>query len=249
MIIYKATNTINGKFYIGKTKGTLEKRIQSHKLASNKKKWLFYNAIKKYGFHNFKWEIIFECDDIDLLNKKEKEFISKNINGYNIAEGGTGGDTFSNNPKKEALRANVSKFHKGKKLTDEHKKKISDAHKGKQKPWASETAKKMSESLKGKKKKFRPLSEETKRKISESNKGKKKPMSDKHKESLSKAKKGWKNPNKGKTYEEIMGVDAAKRFKIEQSKKRTGRILSEETKRKISESHKKRNNGTGVINS
>jgi DNA invertase Pin-like site-specific DNA recombinase len=61
------------------------------------------NAINKYGFDSIKWEIIYETNDINILNKKEIEFIIKYDsvkNGYNITNGGDGGDTISNNPRR-----------------------------------------------------------------------------------------------------------------------------------------------------
>lgn len=139
--------------------------------------------------------------------------------------GGSGGDTFTNNPNKEVLRENVSKFHKNKILSDEHKDKIAKAHEGKSKPWASNTAKKMSEGNIGKESKLKNtnLSEEHKNKISKGNKGKTRVFSEEHKEALKRAKIGHKNPNKGKTYEEIMGVEAAKAFKEKQSQMRKGK--------------------------
>jgi group I intron endonuclease len=244
MIIYKATNTVNSKYYIGKTKNSLESRIKSHKVASTKKDWLFYRAINKHGFDNFKWEIIIECDDANELNELEKKYISENHNGYNVAKGGDGGDTISNHPNRETLRENVSKFHKGKILSEEHKEKISEAHKGKTKDWAKDTAKKMSEGNKGKPSKLKgsELSEEHKEKISKGNKGKTKIFTEEHKQNISKSNKGNINPNKGKTYEEIMGVEKAQEFKQLQSEMRKGRVVSEETKKKISEYHKNKKN-------
>lgn len=225
MIIYKATNTVNGKYYIGKTVTTLEKRIKAHKSAASKKKWVFYNAINKYGFDKFKWEILAECDNIEELNKLEIKLIEENIGGYNVAKGGSGGDTFTNNPNKEVLRENVSKFHKNKILSDEHKDKIAKAHEGKSKPWASDIAKKMSEGNVGKKSKLKNtnLSEEHKKKIGKANKGKTRVFSEEHKEALRRAKVNYKNPNKGKSYDEIMGVEAAKALKEKQSQMRTGK--------------------------
>jgi group I intron endonuclease len=252
MIIYKATNTVNGKCYIGKTKNSLESRIKSHKIASTKKDSLFYRAINKYGFDNFKWEVITKCDDINELNNLEKKYISENYNGYNIAKGGDGGDTISNHPNIETIKNNVSKFHKGKILSKEHKEKISEAHKGKTKNWAKDTAKKMSEKNKNKPSKLRgsELSEEHKEKISKTNKGKSRVFSEEHKKALSKAKENYVNPNKGKTYEEIMGHEKALEFKKQQSEMRKGRVVSEETKKKISEYHKnKKNEKDGISDS
>lgn len=245
MIIYKATNTINGKSYIGKTSDTLEKRIKEHEYHSVKKDWLFYRAIRKHGFTSFTWDTLFRCDSENELDQKEIELISLNTDGYNIARGGSGGDTFTNNPRKEILRENVSRFHKGKKLSEEHKRKISEAHKNKKKPWSKENAKKMVLSNTGKPSKLKgsQLSEEHKKKISDGNVGKKKVFTEEHKINLSKAgKERFKdgNPNKGKTYEEIMGQEKAMVLKKKQSLMRMGRVVSEETKRKISETTKGR---------
>jgi len=95
MIIYKATNLINNKFYIGKTILTLEKRIKKHLRKSRKSDLPFHRALRKYGNDKFKWEIINICQGVKELNEMEKYFI-KNTNaqkiGYNIAAGGEGGN-------------------------------------------------------------------------------------------------------------------------------------------------------------
>lgn len=95
MIIYKATNLINKKVYIGKAKDFLV-RVKRHKKDSysNKLKKTLYYAIKKYGWSNFKWEIIGECS-IEESNDCEIECIwlyqSNNpIYGYNKTLGGDG---------------------------------------------------------------------------------------------------------------------------------------------------------------
>ena len=55
MIIYKATNTANGKIYIGLTTLSLERRKIEHfwKANSSNKPYHFYNAIRKYGWNAF----------------------------------------------------------------------------------------------------------------------------------------------------------------------------------------------------
>lgn len=74
MIVYRATNIINGKVYIGKTKQSIEKRKRSH-LSINHKNY-FQLALKKYGKENFLWEIIEnEIVDEDILNQREQYYI------------------------------------------------------------------------------------------------------------------------------------------------------------------------------
>lgn len=116
-IIYKATNLINGKPYIGQTVKTLHKRKIEHKsnVKRNSKNYYFYNGIKKYGWDNFEWVTICECSSRDELNEKETFYINElnslAPNGYNLTLGGNGTSGFV--------------------FTPEHIKKMSDAKKGK----------------------------------------------------------------------------------------------------------------------
>lgn len=94
MIIYKSTNLINNKVYIGQTIHKLNYRKARHIRDSRKEtKNYFHNAINKYGSENFKWEIICECETLEELNEKEILYIQKYNStekkyGYNIAYGG-----------------------------------------------------------------------------------------------------------------------------------------------------------------
>lgn len=96
MIIYMATNKINGKKYIGMTTWTLEDRKKSHRLRSQKKTKYnshFNNAIRKYGFDAFEWEEIDNAMFIKDLEEKEKywiEYYDTYYNGYNSTLGGEG---------------------------------------------------------------------------------------------------------------------------------------------------------------
>jgi len=97
MIIYKATNTINGTVYIGQTKRTLKRRIIEHEYAASKRlsTSIFYNAIIKYGVDNFKWEVIAETKDNNKLNSIERFYIAAyGVIGktYNIKDGGINGE-------------------------------------------------------------------------------------------------------------------------------------------------------------
>ena len=86
-IIYIPTNLINGKQYVGQTTRDLKERIKGHK----KHGCLLHNAIKKYGFKNFK-VISFSCPEKDL--DWTETFLIKELNtlapnGYNLQTGGS----------------------------------------------------------------------------------------------------------------------------------------------------------------
>ena len=93
--IYKATNKINGKSYIGKTINFKSRKAGHLQCAKKNVSGLFYNAIRKYGQQNFEWTILFKdyCHP-NKLNELEKFFIAYyetfGKNGYNLTFGGDG---------------------------------------------------------------------------------------------------------------------------------------------------------------
>ena len=136
--IYKHTNKINNKSYIGKTDNP-ENRWRNN---GNKYKTCprFWSAILSYGWENFNHEILFSCDDIDTINQKEKEYINKYQTldpdyGYNLAEGGTGGNTWIGKTQEEkdkyAEERRLETLSRG----EEWHKKLSEAQ---LKRWSSE---------------------------------------------------------------------------------------------------------------
>lgn len=157
MIIYKSTNKITGKVYVGQTIHTLDKRIEGHikesKLESNRP---FMLAINKYGENNFIFETIDSANNLDELNDKEIYWInfynSVLPNGYNVTGGGQGKKMISTNElgkriseglknsekwKKtkntekysETMKKTFFGWNKGKKFTPEHKEKIWEKNK------------------------------------------------------------------------------------------------------------------------
>jgi len=116
-IIYKVTNKINGRMYVGQTVKLLKERIDEHVCcALNGRGGIyFHNAIKKYGKENFIWRVIAECNSMEELNKIEIKMIEKYNtfeNGYNLTKGGRGKTGFK--PSKETRRKQ-SESQKGEK--------------------------------------------------------------------------------------------------------------------------------------
>lgn len=183
--IYKITNKLNGKVYIGQSID-IDARWKQH--INAKDNFAIHNAIKKYGKENFKFEVLLECP-ADMLNVWERDMIAlydcMSPYGYNLTEGGEGCQLSEEHKRK------ISESNKGHMVSEETRHKISESHKGRH--VSEETRCKMSEVNKGK-----HLSEEHKRKISESLKGKKhQPCSEEHKRKLSESIKGrhWKIEN------------------------------------------------------
>lgn len=119
MFIYKATNKINGKVYIGKTKD-FERRIKEHISTSKKSdiNWHFANALRKSPTE-FVWEILEECSE-ENVNDRETFWIShfnsdNKSFGYNSTKGGDGGNINGNHPNKQEIYEKVSRSLKGRK--------------------------------------------------------------------------------------------------------------------------------------
>lgn len=94
--IYKVTNNINGKIYIGQTRRSIEERWREHIVDSycGKKRgeFPFHRAIRKYGIEAFTIEKIDECEN-EILDIRERSWIKRygsSENGYNVDLGGKG---------------------------------------------------------------------------------------------------------------------------------------------------------------
>ena len=130
--IYKITNTITYKCYIGETtKADPEKRWMQHKNTIKRGVGCpaLQNSVIKHGIDNFKFEILLICFDEDRF-KYEIEYIKKYNtlvpNGYNILEGGPGG-SFKGKKHSEETRKRMSENMKQKYIDDlKFKKNVSD---------------------------------------------------------------------------------------------------------------------------
>ena len=190
-VIYVRTNKFNGKQYVGKATDLEARQKDWKRLSQSYAGPIINRARAKYGLDAFDFEILKECED-DELDYWEmyyiKELNTKAPYGYNLTNGGDGGNTYIC---KNAEEMNIIK------------QKISESNKGEKnhmygKHHTEETKKKIIKALKGRKRK--PHSEETKRKISESNKGK--IFSEETKNKISESRKGEKNWNYGKHHSE-----------------------------------------------
>jgi group I intron endonuclease len=101
--IYKATNTINNKVYIGFT-SKWPLRISQHKSHSKNSKTKFHKALIKYGQNSFSWELLYQSKDLQhTMTIMEPYFIAEynsfGKGGYNLTKGGEG--TIGTKHKKE----------------------------------------------------------------------------------------------------------------------------------------------------
>ena len=125
MIIYKITNRINNKVYIGLTTTSLEDRWRRHLTEGrniNNKKHL-YKSMRKHGLENFSIEQIDETDNFEELGKLERKYIelfeSMNPNkGYNLTAGGEKNQFDGNSQAKLSIKdvVKIREMYKEKKL-------------------------------------------------------------------------------------------------------------------------------------
>lgn len=126
--VYCHTNKINNKRYVGVTRQKPEKRWNNG--LGYQHSTYFYNAIKKYGWHNFSHEILYSG-----LNKEDAENIEKFLikewslqnpkYGYNIETGGN-----LNKQLNEITKLKISKAKKGRKMTAEQVEKMAKHKRG-----------------------------------------------------------------------------------------------------------------------
>lgn len=136
MIIYKVTNNINGKVYIGQTITKIESRWYHHCWAAVRYNANhFHHAINKYGKESFTIEVLCSALNRENLNYLERYFIelynSFSQKGYNSRVTGAKNSCNQETRKKlrDAFKRNPRKTFLGKNHTEETKRKLSDFHK------------------------------------------------------------------------------------------------------------------------
>lgn len=246
--LYMHTNKYNDKKYIGVTdniKRRWSNKGERYKPRKNGHSLPFYNAIKKYGWDNFKHDIILEDLSLEEVSKMEKEYIFKYKTldrnfGYNCSSGGSNGNNFASKTQEEMIiiKQKISKGNKHKIISKETRKKLSVAFSKENNPFYGKNH-----------------TEETKTKLSEARKGifvgENHPMYGKRGEDnpnfgkrhsnetlykMSIANKGEKNHMYGKKHSEEARRKISQKLKGE-NHPLYGKKHSEETRKKMSENH------------
>lgn len=187
--IYKLTSP-SGKSYVGQSVD-IERRFKKYRSMNCKSQYGIYNAIVKYGFDSFNIDILHEIPDCenacDVLNELEiDEIIKHNTlypNGYNMVSGGRN-------------------YY----ASDEHKKRLSEAHKGK--AMLPQTAAALIAANTG-----RIVSDETREKIASKQRGIKKPKEMIDKLRLSRVGKSLSSEHKAKISKSLVGVKKPEEFR------------------------------------
>jgi hypothetical protein len=210
MIIYKTTNLTNGKFYVGK-----DERNKPDYLGSGIN---LQRAIKKYGKENFIKETVEVCSTREELIERERYWIKETKSqeiGYNIADGGWGGNTYT-----EETRQRISQEFKGREVD----------------PKTIEKTKKTREKRKQENPDVYKMSEEQKQILSKTHKGKVHPKE--WRERQSEVMKKLYHSEYTSQFEKFIENQKSENKRGEKSPM-WGTKPSEETRRKQSEAHKK----------
>lgn len=221
-----AENKINGKKYIGQTIHALHTRKNGHKqFAKRGVDTLFHRSLRKNGFGCFRWNILCKCDSKEELDDMEFHYIrqynSIYPNGYNMTMGCDGGDTLSNHPDLEKISKKISIATKGNR---HYSKRMEDYEE-----WKNNNMRGKNHSHRRYKtdKEYKEWIE--KNKTGENSPTRKGKTDEKYNEWLDKYFKG-----DGHYTKRCMNEDQYNEW-IE---KQRNKIMSEETRRKMSESHK-----------
>ena len=188
IVIYKITCIGDNRVYIGQT-NDFERRVRGHKsyLRHNMHNERLQESYNKYGLDSFRFEIIEECQQREEADEKEHYWIKffetyNHKKGFNIERGGNKGKKI---PQEVIDKIRTKKI--GRKLTEEHKQKISKSLKGKKR--SKEVCEKLKEARRN-----NPLSDEARKRISTALKGNKHCVGRKYsKETLNKMSKSAKN--------------------------------------------------------
>ena len=243
--IYEITNTINGHRYVGSAVD-IKGRWQNHKITlprGTHRNGHLQNAWNKYGEDVFEFEVI-EYWEPEFLISMEQWWMNMLQPEYNIAPvaGSCLGikrtaEANANNAAAQMGNTNAigNASTLGHVLTEEHKAKLSKAHMGHK--TSTETRAKISEALKG-----RTLTKEHRAKLSAAKKGRS--LTKEHKANISEAVSNPTAETRAKLSEagmgntNALGTKRSKETRAKMSVAHTGRVVTRETRKKISASKK-----------
>lgn len=142
MVIYKITNIINNKIYIGQTNNFKQRKLQ-HINRSRYKHSPLYDDMRKYDIDNFKFEVIDKTDDNQQLNDLEQYYIklyNSMESGYNIRAGGnvmhikshmlTHKASMNKQDVKERISKSLKQYRENNEFTVTHRQNLSKAMMG-----------------------------------------------------------------------------------------------------------------------
>lgn len=137
--IYKITNIITNKLYIGQTSKSIDDRFKRHKRCAERKvNRYLYDSMNHHGYDKFIVTLLEEVETKEQADEREKYWI-KTLdtlfpNGYNMTTGGGGGNTIllMTDEQKKDLYARQANSRRGRKMSDEFREKMSKIHKGKE---------------------------------------------------------------------------------------------------------------------
>lgn len=130
--VYKITNTLNGKVYIGQTVDYRKRKVGhfSYLRRNAHRNRYLQKSFNKYGESSFKMGIIKECavdelDKLEIYYMRKYNSIDKTL-GYNMVIGGNTNKSFP-----DYIRQKMSRSQRGRIISEEHRKRIGKWHKGK----------------------------------------------------------------------------------------------------------------------
>ena len=202
--IYKVTNKINGKVYIGQSVD-IGRRWRQHMTAEDD--IYFHKAIQKYGVENFEWEVIEQCKKSELDEREIYwiEYYDSYNKGYNCTKGGEGVSGGEDHPR---WKGGVSS-------DPEYNKQYYEANKEKRKEYYETNKNKIKE--KGKE-------------YYEANKEKRKEYDRQHREANKEKAKEYRETNKEKIKQQVKEWNEANKEKVRQYRKQYNEANKEKRK-------------------